>query len=223
MNAAAVSAAGAEPPAAASIDYAAIGTATHLLLSQLDPAATDYTQWADVSRLEAMRDALLKLKRIDAASAAALKLEPIAQMVAKLDPLLRGILGQPGGAVLRELPVAMLVEAAEVQAQMAAEAAQAAIAAPGPAEPEALESQARSHGLGLPAVYVQGALDLLVYNDREALVLDYKTDRGASAEQLIARYRRQLEWYARAARALLPGREVRWAIYGLGGAGLVSL
>jgi ATP-dependent helicase/nuclease subunit A len=71
-------------------------------------------------------------------------------------------------------------------------------------------------------VYVQGVIDLLTVDANRALVLDYKTDREASADELRKRYGRQLGWYCRAVSALLPGKAVYWAIYGLGGAGLVG-
>jgi ATP-dependent exoDNAse (exonuclease V) beta subunit len=72
------------------------------------------------------------------------------------------------------------------------------------------------------AVYIQGIIDLLVVNGDLATIVDYKTDRGVSAEMLKERYEAQLEWYCRAVCSLLPGMIVRWALYGLGGAGLVG-
>jgi hypothetical protein len=53
-------------------------------------------------------------------------------------------------------------------------------------------------------------------------VVDYKTDRGATADDLTARYAPQMDWYCRAVAALLPRCAVRWAICGLDLAGLVG-
>lgn len=45
-------------------------------------------------------------------------------------------------------------------------------------------------------VIVQGVIDLVVMNDDGAYLIDYKTNRGVSASQLIDEYRVQLELYA---------------------------
>ena len=47
-------------------------------------------------------------------------------------------------------------------------------------------------------ILLQGAIDLLCETENGLLLLDYKTDR-ASAEELINRYEKQLEYYAYAA------------------------
>lgn len=68
-------------------------------------------------------------------------------------------------------------------------------------------------------------IDRLVEFEDEIWVLDYKTgeaDAALEAAQLIARHRSQLEEYARAARALWPGKPVRSGLV-LAGGRLVSL
>jgi ATP-dependent exoDNAse (exonuclease V) beta subunit len=73
-------------------------------------------------------------------------------------------------------------------------------------------------------VYVQGVLDLLILGEEadgapRALVLDYKTDRGAAEAMLLDRYSAQLRLYCRAVSALCAQsgrpRAVSWAIAGL--------
>jgi ATP-dependent helicase/nuclease subunit A len=71
-------------------------------------------------------------------------------------------------------------------------------------------------------VIVQGTLDLLIERGGELIVLDFKTDRGISAAQLVDRYHNQLMLYTELTRRLLPGRNVRWALFGVDGLGLVE-
>ena len=70
----------------------------------------------------------------------------------------------------------------------------------------------------LPAgemVLVQGIIDAYFEEDGRIIIVDYKTDRVRRAEELIARYQKQLDWYARAL-TRLTGKEA-------GGRYLVSL
>lgn len=57
-------------------------------------------------------------------------------------------------------------------------------------------------------VLVQGIIDAFFYEDGEAVVVDYKTDRVARAEELVERYHAQLEYYDQALR-MLTGRKVK--------------
>jgi ATP-dependent exoDNAse (exonuclease V) beta subunit len=77
-------------------------------------------------------------------------------------------------------------------------------------------------GVGGELVHVQGAIDLLLDDGTTALLLDYKTGYTANPEALRQLHEQQLQWYCRAAALLLPGRRIRWALYGLGGAGIVG-
>ena len=56
-------------------------------------------------------------------------------------------------------------------------------------------------------VLVQGMIDAYFEEDGKIIVLDYKTDRVKAADELTARYRSQMEWYARAL-SQLTGKEV---------------
>ena len=56
-------------------------------------------------------------------------------------------------------------------------------------------------------VLIQGMIDAYFEEDGKIIVLDYKTDRVKSADELKARYRSQMAWYARAL-TQLTGREV---------------
>lgn len=47
-------------------------------------------------------------------------------------------------------------------------------------------------------VLVQGIVDAFFYEENEIIIMDYKTDSVEKAEQLIARYKMQLDLYARA-------------------------
>lgn len=57
-------------------------------------------------------------------------------------------------------------------------------------------------------VLVQGIIDAFFYEDGEAVVVDYKTDRVSRAEELAERYHAQLEYYDQALR-MLTGRNVK--------------
>lgn len=57
-------------------------------------------------------------------------------------------------------------------------------------------------------VLVQGIIDAFFYEDGEAVVVDYKTDRVRRAEELAERYRIQLDYYDRALQ-MLTGRKVK--------------
>ena len=57
-------------------------------------------------------------------------------------------------------------------------------------------------------VLVQGIIDAFFYEDGEAVVVDYKTDRVSRAEELVERYHAQLEYYDQALR-MLTGRKVK--------------
>ena len=56
-------------------------------------------------------------------------------------------------------------------------------------------------------VLVQGMIDAYFEENGKIIVLDYKTDRVKSADELTERYRSQMKWYARALKQL-TGREV---------------
>lgn len=57
-------------------------------------------------------------------------------------------------------------------------------------------------------VLVQGIIDAFFYEDGEAVVVDYKTDRVSRAQELAERYHAQLEYYDQALQ-MLTGRKVK--------------
>lgn len=187
--------AGTAPPSPAEI-----GTAAHLLLARLD-LRREY-QAEDVGNL---RDKLAAVGLMRPAAAEALDPGAIVLAANKL----REQLQLAEARLYRELPIALLVPAGD--GALVKQLARAGISAAPPAEQAAGD-----------AVYVQGVIDLLAVHGDTATVVDYKTDRGATAEELTARYAGQLGWYCRAGAALLPHCAVRWAIYGLDLAGLVG-
>jgi len=175
---------------------AEIGTATHQQL-----AAVDYRAHHDVGAVEALRDELIGRGVLDAAAAKQVDCAAVAQAVSELAQYVTA----SGAQAYREQPVAQLIPARDAKLLSALSLS---------IEPASLAPD--------DAVYVQGVIDLLVVGEGEALVLDFKTDRGVDADALAARYRAQLSWYCRAVAALLPGHTVRWALYGLAGPGLVG-
>lgn len=63
-------------------------------------------------------------------------------------------------------------------------------------------------------VMIQGIIDAWFEEDGEIVLVDYKTDRGISAEELAGRYRIQLDYYVRALDAIeeLPVKErILWS------------
>ena len=62
---------------------------------------------------------------------------------------------------------------------------------------------------------LQGIIDCAFREEEGWVILDYKTDRGKTPEEMREEYRPQLLWYARAIRELtgLPVREA--ALYSL--------
>ena len=178
---------------------AEVGAATHRLL-----AAVDFTADQDERSVAARRDELAAGGRLDADAAARIDLGAVARLAGELGTALE----LRSARLYRELPVALLVPASDpgLLAPLGIASGSAGAAASGS------EDQ----------VYVQGVIDLLVVHSDRAIVVDYKTDRGATQDDLLARYRTQLEWYARAAAQLVPDCAVHWAIYGLGGAGLTG-
>ncbi len=177
--------------AVATPDAAAVGTATHRLLAQVD-----FAQHTTALAVTALRDELLQRGLLEAPAAHRIDCAAVAHAARELAPLLL----RPGAQLQRELPVALLIPAAEAA--------------------RALGREPHSELAG-ETVYVQGVLDLLHVTEESALVLDFKTDR-ADAAQLLERYTLQLQWYVRAVRELLPQLRVKWALFGLREAGLVG-
>lgn len=179
---------------------AEIGTATHLLLEKLD-----FNVHREPAAIQVLIDELTEKDLIAADAAGHIDVDAIAQLVAELDAALDISCAE----LYPELPVALLARA---QDDHLLEQLRNVIG-----DPPSPESLAKDD-----AVYIQGIIDLLVVAGNLATVVDYKTDRSVDADELKRRYKAQLEWYCRAVGSLLPGKTVHWAIYGLGGAGLVG-
>ena len=62
-------------------------------------------------------------------------------------------------------------------------------------------------------ILIQGVIDCLVMNGRDAVVVDYKTDRVENMQQLHERYSKQLEMYRFAAESLYETDSVKCIIY----------
>jgi ATP-dependent helicase/nuclease subunit A len=162
------------------------GTALHLLLSAIDPR-----QSLNESALQAELTLLVERGLVEPQVAAGLDVGRLGAALALLSPHLP----QDGMELHRELPFAMLVSADDP----------ALVALAG----------GNSSSLAADQLYVQGVIDLLAVTADSALVVEYKSDRSAGADELTARYSAQLQWYCRAVRAMHPGRQVSWALLGL--------
>jgi ATP-dependent helicase/nuclease subunit A len=57
-------------------------------------------------------------------------------------------------------------------------------------------------------ILIQGIIDMYFEEDGELVVLDYKTDRVSSAQELVERYHAQLDYYATALERL-TGKKVK--------------
>ena len=73
-------------------------------------------------------------------------------------------------------------------------------------------------------ILVQGVIDAFFVHDGKVSVVDYKTDRVDSAEELIKRYKKQLEYYGDAVTKLtgLPVDRLLIYSFALGGAFVVE-
>ena len=60
---------------------------------------------------------------------------------------------------------------------------------------------------------MQGVIDAFFVNDGKVSVVDYKTDRVDSGEELIRRYKKQLEYYGEAVKKLTGFEIDRLLIY----------
>jgi ATP-dependent helicase/nuclease subunit A len=174
------------------ISAAETGTATHRLLARLD-----FTAHYDREIVEALRDELVQGGLLDTQAAMTIDCAAVAQLAKDLARFV-----QDADDIRTELPVGLLLPAND------------------PSLCDLFDVEPAKVDAG-EHVYVQGTLDLLVVNDHGALVLDHKTDR-AGADELKARYARQLGWYCRAVEVMLPDTPVRWGLYGLAGAGLIG-
>jgi len=178
------------------MDWRLAGSAAHLVFEHLplEGPVTAETVRQTLARL--VQDGLIPhavAGQIDAAGIAAFFLTEPGQAALTA-----------GKATLREWPFTLGVDAVQLESQGVV----------GTAHPTALGSNAV--GMAHPArpnttecsetVIVQGIVDLIIPTAAGLIVADFKTDRlrdDAALQQRIARYRQPLNWYARAASAIL--------------------
>lgn len=55
---------------------------------------------------------------------------------------------------------------------------------------------------------MQGYMDFIAYDDKEVILIDYKSDNVETGDTLIERYKPQQEAYAKALKVLFPGRDI---------------
>lgn len=60
---------------------------------------------------------------------------------------------------------------------------------------------------------IQGVIDVYFEENGELIVADYKTDRVEDGKELVEKYRKQLEYYARALEQLTGKRVKEKIIY----------
>ena len=63
---------------------------------------------------------------------------------------------------------------------------------------------------------IQGIIDVYFEEDGELVVADYKTDRVSNGQELIDKYQKQLDYYARALQNLTGKRVKEKIIYSFG-------
>ena len=63
---------------------------------------------------------------------------------------------------------------------------------------------------------IQGIIDVYFVEDGEIVVADYKTDRADSGQELVKKYRKQLDYYAHALEELTGKRVKEKIIYSFG-------
>jgi len=180
------------PPSASDV-----GTAAHKLLAAM--AKRGLGHFADGQQIYDLRSELVRRGLLARAHAEAVSLAQLSQCADDLARTLPQLLRQPCQTFI-ELPVNLLVPAREI----------------------AIHELVDPVTVGDELVHVQGALDLLLDDGQTALIVDYKTGYTTDPDALRRLHEEQLLWYCRAVSLLLPGRRVRWALYGLGGAGLVG-
>jgi ATP-dependent helicase/nuclease subunit A len=64
-------------------------------------------------------------------------------------------------------------------------------------------------------ILIQGIIDVFFEEDGELVLLDYKSDLVESGEQLIRRYKVQLDYYRKALEQMLPQKVKEMIIYSL--------
>lgn len=176
-----------EPDLEDSVEARLIGTATHLVLSELD-----LTRPVTSVEIEKTRDRLLAQKSISAIVARHIDTESILTF---FESELGQLVLDSSNSVWREWPFTFALPISEWEDSLPIEGTREEI---------------------YDTVVVQGMIDLIVKTSRGLVIVDFKTDRIA-AEKVTERaelYRRQLVLYSQAASAILRSEKIaRWLYF----------
>jgi len=178
----------AEPDLAGVVDSRLLGTATHLVISQLDLAGS-VTEEA----IEKTKEKLLAEGAITEAVAEHIETESI---MAFFESELGQKVLDSENVVWREWPFTFAVPAPQWRLA-------------------SLDKSQPASACNDETIIVQGIIDMLVRTPQGLAVIDFKTD-SVSAEQAKERariYREQLELYSRAAGAILRAKRVAKWLY----------
>lgn len=165
------------------------GTAVHRVMECYDFASEKSVQ----EQMEAME----KEEKITADMRALVKEQTVADFVSS-ETGKRMALAQCGGALYREKPFVMGFTEEELENYGFGAGAQMI-------ENEAQENHMHEEDLTL----IQGIIDVFWIEDDGITVLDYKTDRVDTAQELIDRYATQLKLYADALERVFAARKMR--------------
>jgi ATP-dependent helicase/nuclease subunit A len=176
-----------EPDIGTPVEARLIGTAAHLVISELD-----LTRPVTGDEIERTRDRLVADKRITAIVAEQINTESI---LAFFESELGRLALDPSNSVWREWPFTFALPASEWEGLS-------------PARETRCEIR--------DTIIVQGMIDLLIKTVRGLVIVDFKTDR-ITTEQATERaelYRRQLALYSKAASAILRYETIaRWLYF----------
>jgi len=176
-----------EPDRDKPVEARLIGTATHLVISELD-----LSRPVTNAQIERIKDRLVADNSISAIVAKFIDTESI---LAFFESKLGQLVLDPSNCVWREWPFTFALPVSAWEDQ----------------------SPARDTKYELSdAIIVQGMIDLLIKTSKGLVVVDFKTDR-ITAEQVSERaelYRRQLAFYSQAASAILRSETMaRWLYF----------
>ena len=170
--------------AASSAAWGWIGTATHLVISQLDLAAAVTAETVEKTKDKLVADNCFTAsvaENIDAESIVAFFHSDLGQMVFDTE-----------NTILREWPFTFALPTCEYP-----------------------DSSDERRATSNDTIIIQGIIDMLVRTPKGLVIIDFKTDR-ITAGQVTKRaelYHRQLEYYSRAASAILKSESITKWIY----------
>ena len=195
-----------EPALTKHVEPRLIGTATHLVISQLDLAGA-----VTAETVEKTKDKLVADNSITASVAENIDAESILAFFHSEPGRL--FLDAPATHRWREWPFTFALPASEFTA-----------GALGGSPKACSERSRRAEGFGddrdtryeiRDTIIIQGIIDMLIRTPQGLVIIDFKTDR-VTAGQVTERaelYRRQLEYYSRAASAILKSESITKWLY----------